>query len=369
MIPKIEFYQKLHKYEISCVLFDVCNLKCKFCFETSKSKTIDIQYIKTIPDILITNLKDTIRRDKLDIEFINVMFWGGEVFFDGISDNIFDVYRSLIDDITRKIKAEYNDVKLQFSWLSNGVFTKFQRVVNLLTSYDNHVIGFSYDPVNRFSSPKQKQIMLDNVRRFKQLNLCDKVSITLTKPNIEFWLNDCTDLQWFRDIGVNIDVNYYIANPNWHEMLANDQLIYQFYKMLLDKQLFNVVVLQKILQYNTNTTIEKFCDCHQCSQITKGVWSVDCATRSSSLSRVRFYGKYSDDINEQTTNPIKASIGLIKRGCLTCQYYNRCQMPCWISILFDQYQCEQCPYQRVYQYIEQNPQIINAYKQTDMCWI
>ena len=362
-IPIIPFYKKLHKYEISCVLFDVCNLKCKFCFETNKSRKINFDYIKSIPQILFDNYEKAVKQDNLDIDFVSVMLWGGEVFFDGLPDSIFDVYRQLIDDITNYFTINHPNVEVQFSWLSNGVFTKVDRVINLLTSYNNHIIGFSYDPIDRFSNDKQRQLMIENTKRFVDLGLCERVSITLTKPNIEAWLNDHSDLQMFKDIGVTIDVNYYIANPNYQLMLPNDQLIYQFFKMLIDNQIFNVIVLEKMLWYHSNAFVDKFCDCHQCSQITNGVWSIDCASRSSSLPKERFYGFYSDVINEQTTNPVKASLGLLKRGCLTCSYHNRCQMPCWISIIFDQYQCTKCPYQAIYEYIDQYPEVIKQYEQ------
>ena len=37
----LEFYKNSDYYEIACMLFEPCNLKCKFCFEDHKNKTID----------------------------------------------------------------------------------------------------------------------------------------------------------------------------------------------------------------------------------------------------------------------------------------------------------------------------------------
>lgn len=60
-------------------------------------------------------------------------------------------------------------------------------------------------------------------------------------------------------------------------------------------------------------------------------------------------------------NQIKASLGILKRGCLLCEYHDRCQMPCWISILFNQYQCTSCPYYSIAKMIENDDQILKDY--------
>lgn len=362
-ISIIPFYKKLNKYEISCVLFEKCNLKCKFCFEHDRSAKIDIDYIKSLPQIIIDNLHKTIVNDDLTINHVNIMFWGGEVFMDGLDDGIFHIYRQLMDDIEHEIHHLYPKMDITFSWLSNGVFMKTQRVVNLLTDTNHRcILGFSYDPVDRFSSKKQEQLMIDNVKAFADIGILERISITLTKPNIEALINDISVLLLFQDLGINIDVNYYIANPNWQTQLPTDELLTLFFKTCISNKLFNIIVLEKVFWMFLNTNIEKHCDCHQCSQITKGVWSVDCAKRSSSLSSDQFYGStYASLITEENTNPIKASLGILKRGCLTCEYHEKCQMPCWISILFNQYQCTSCPYYNIAKMIENDDQILKDY--------
>ena len=48
----LEFYKNSDYYEIACMLFEPCNLKCKFCFEDHKNKTIDTDYIENIYKII-----------------------------------------------------------------------------------------------------------------------------------------------------------------------------------------------------------------------------------------------------------------------------------------------------------------------------
>lgn len=363
MIATIPFYKKLNKYEISCVLFERCNLKCKFCFEQTKSTVINIDYIRSLPHLIINNLNRVIKQDQLSIDKINIMFWGGEVFMDGLIDEMFIIYQQLMDDIEHIVHTHHPTMDITFSWLSNGVFAKSQRVVDLLTKTAHKcVLGFSYDPVDRFSSLKQQQMMFDNAKLFAKLGILERVSITLTKPNIEAFISDMSSLLLFQTLGVNIDINYYIANPNWQSQLPDDHLITSFFEACIANKLYNVIVLEKIFWMFINTDIEKHCDCHQCSQITNGHWSVDCAKRSSSLPSEDFYGnEVAKTINETNTNQIKASLGILKRGCLLCEYHDRCQMPCWISILFNQYQCTSCPYYNIAKMIENDDQILNDY--------
>lgn len=363
MIATIPFYKKLNKYEISCVLFERCNLKCKFCFEQTKSTVINIDYIRSLPHLIINNLNRVIKQDQLSIDKINIMFWGGEVFMDGLSDEMFIIYQQLMDDIEHIVHTHHPTMDITFSWLSNGVFAKSQRVVDLLTKTAHKcVLGFSYDPVDRFSSLKQQQMMFDNAKLFAKLGILERVSITLTKPNIEAFISDMSSLLLFQTLGVNIDINYYIANPNWQSQLPGDHLITSFFEACIANKLYNVIVLEKIFWMFINTDVEKHCDCHQCSQITNGHWSVDCAKRSSSLPSEDFYGnEVAKTINETNTNQIKASLGILKRGCLLCEYHDRCQMPCWISILFNQYQCTSCPYYSIAKMIENDDQILNDY--------
>lgn len=231
MIATIPFYKKLNKYEISCVLFERCNLKCKFCFEQTKSTVINIDYILSLPHLIINNLNRVIKQDQLSIDKINIMFWGGEVFMDGLSDEMFIIYQQLMDDIEHIVHTHHSTMDITFSWLSNGVFTKSQRVVDLLTKTAHRcVLGFSYDPVDRFSSLKQQQMMFDNAKLFAKLGILERVSITLTKPNIKAFISNMSSLLLFQALGVNIDINYYIANPNWQSQLPDDHLITSFLK-------------------------------------------------------------------------------------------------------------------------------------------
>ena len=153
-LPKIPFYLEPESYEIACSLFEACNLKCKFCFEGHRNNKIDIEYIRQMP----YNVMEAVRKDFK--KYTNIKD-------DGLSDSIFDEYYNYVKNFQLLFREEFPNVKLKFSWLSNGVFSKWERVKKLLID-TNSTIGFSYDPSGRFSSDKQKEMMKKRVEFLKK---------------------------------------------------------------------------------------------------------------------------------------------------------------------------------------------------------
>jgi len=354
--PFIPFYKDPTLYEISCLLFERCNLKCKFCFEGHRNNKIDVDYIRKIPNLIIDNFKEEYKKYN-NIKEVNIMLWGGELFFDALPDSLFDEYKLLVDNFRELFSESFPNIKIRFSWLSNGVFTKWERVKDII-EYSNGIINFSYDPIDRFGSYKQKELMLENSKRFYEFGLSEVVSITLTKQNINEFISNTTDINTMMS---TIDVNFYIPNKNWEELMPTDDDIFNFFKWALDNRLFHIKVIEKLIWYYTTEYIQRHCDCKSCSQLTYGEWSVDCAKRSSELPTEMFFGEYANIINEENSNDIKVSLGIKKRGCQLCKYYDRCQMPCWISMVFSEYKTTRCPYEKAYEYIEINKDILYDY--------
>lgn len=357
----IPFYKNTNCYEIACMMFESCNLKCKFCFEDHVDKKIDLDYIKSLPDIIVKNFTPEYNKYKDQINIVYLMIWGGEVFYDALSTEVFETYYFFIKKTRDLFKKHFPTTKLLFSWLTNGVFTNTKRVEDLVR-YSEGIINFSYDPVNRFSTENQLKQMVNSATYFKSIGLGDKVSITLTKESIKGFLEKDIYLKYFNDLGYNLDVNYYIANPNWLSLLATDDEVFLFFKWAIENKLYNMKVLEKIFLSFIGIKVSPYCNCLWCSQITHGEWSIDCAKCSSVLPAKDFYGEYASIMTEENTNQIKASLGLVKRGCLACDYYLQCQFPCWISVVFKHFKATNCFYKQVYDYLKENPEIVEDFK-------
>lgn len=359
MASIIPFYKDSEEYEIACMFFENCNLKCKFCFEPHNNTKIDKEYILSIPEIIKENFIKEYQKYPT-IKKVWIMLWGGEIFYDALTDDIFDTYYQFVDKLNYIFEKFFPEIEIIYSWLSNGVFTKRERVEKLI-KYSKGIINFSYDPINRFNSQKQKQTMIDTAIYFAN-NGGDKISITLTKDNIKEFIKNDNELINFHNMNYTIDVNYYIPNINWKELLPTDDEIFEFLKWAIDNKLFHMKIIERIFHNYTSYHLGRYCNCKYCSQITYGKWSKDCAICSSILPSKLFYQEYINEINENNSNEIKATIGLKKRGCLNCEYYNKCQMPCWISFIFKYTKVGNCPYKQAYKYIEQNKELIKEFK-------
>lgn len=361
-LPKIPFYKDPDSYEIACSLFEACNLKCKFCFEGHRNNRIDIDYIRQIP----YNVMEAVRKDFKqypNIKDVNIRLWGGELFFDGLPDSLFDEYKRFVDTFNGLFKAEFPNTILKYSWLTNGVFTKWERVKDIL-DYSQGTIGFSYDPSGRFSTEKQKELMIQNVQRFHEMKCFNCLSITLTKKTIEEYVSGKSDLDRL-NFGERYDINFYTANPNWKELLPDDDDLFKFFKWGLDNDLYYINVISNLVNTTINEGIyipQHYCDCKTCVQYSNGKATVDCVKRASVLPPEMFYGKYAPIITEENVSDIKLSLGMMKRGCLTCEYYKTCQMPCWVSVVFEGFKPTNCPYKRAHEYIAEHPEIKERYK-------
>lgn len=355
-LPKIPYDRVPPAFEMAVSLFENCNLRCKFCFEGLKQKRIDKEYIKTIPNKVVLDMKDDVIRSKTDT--VNFRMWGGELFYDALPDDMFDLYKWFYDETMKLMKEHLPSIKVNFFWLSNGVFNKWERVNDLL-NYTHSVISFSYDPIDRFSNEKQKDILMDNIKRFKSLDKFGLISITLTKPTMEAYIKGD---KFFEELGDDtpIAVNFYTPNPGWETQVLDDEIVYKFYKWGVDNCKFNIPVICSFMKYcipELKHLVSRHCDCKFSKQFNNDVCTFNCVKRASSLPPEDFYGKYAKDVTENNCNEIKQALGLMKRGCLMCEHFEYCHMTCFISFIHKGYKITSCPIKRIYNYINTRPDI------------
>lgn len=345
----LPYSRKSKVYEISVALFDNCNLCCSFCFSKRKDNKIDRERILSMPYELMKHVLVDIK--KYGIEILNVRSWGGELFADFIDDSVFSVYKEYVDTYRKICQEQCPNVKLQFHWLSNGVWTKWERVKDLL-DYSNATLSFSYDPNGRFSNEKQIEQLFENIHKFDAYH--NTISITLTKDNINSYINGD---KWFESLGndYKVDANYYWANRDWEKHIPTDEDLYRFFMWGLENKKYNIDIIELIAKSGVNVGAERYCNCLFTAQYNHGVYTKDCVKRTSILDPKRFYGDVADQVNEDNCTAIKNNILLNKRKCLLCSYYGKCSLGCMGSMIFDGYKMsKECPYLRVMKYIEQD---------------
>ena len=87
----------------------------------------------------------------------------------------------------------------------------------------------------------------------------------------------------------------------------------------------------------------------------------NCVLKYSNISPEEFYPKFIKRPTEENCNDCHRELGLQKRGCYCCEHYEYCPKMCWNKILFQHYELNECPIKRIYQYIENNSQILSMY--------
>lgn len=358
-IPKTDFNKRTGTYEISCSLFSACNLNCKFCFQDHSDYNVDTEKIMAMPERIMKTIKQEMIDYGVD-QKIFIRIWGGELFFDKLPDCVFTTYYNFYAELKSRLNKAFSECSIEVHWASNGVFEKHERVEKLLRDTDG-LIALSYDAVDRFRDDVEKDIWLNTLKYFHERELLSAVSITLTKPMIMACL---AGDKYFNQIpsDVTIDVNDYIGNPNYEKYRITDEEVYSFYEWCLKNHVFNAAPIMCSIDNYLNGETERYCYC-KCSNLfyADGGNTKNCVDKYSGLPAKCFYGEYADQITEDNCTEVKNYLGLSKRGCLTCDYYNYCWMTCWTSVIFEGYETTVCPFQQLFQYLKDNPNTVNQF--------
>lgn len=346
-----------------CILFDKCNLACKFCFEANKTKTIDLDYIKRLPSIFWEQFNN--RADRDHFTSIEITMMGGEVFNDTLPDCLFEIYKNVVGQTYDIFK--HTDIPVIFNWLSNGVFKNRERIDKLLLDTKS-TISFSYDCVGRFPSNVQKQMMLDNVHYYSASHKLNAILITPTKLSIEQYVSGNSDIDFLKRYCDVLDLSYYIPGHNYQQLNPSDDDIFAFYKWILDNRIFEFKDIREMLKpfcsnYQKQMVIYKTCNCDQLVNVTPTGCTNICVNINSPLKLNRFYGNFASGVNEKTITLYRSTLGKQKRGCNMCQYNDVCVMPCWTAVLFDDFKLGDCSLYKIYQYIKANRQIVDDFEQ------
>ena len=377
--------QPQRTFNLECVLFDFCNLHCTFCYESvcgKRNNRFDREYLKRFPEVFKEYHIPKIKKDNK--KNINISVYGGEVFLDSYPDDLFEDYAEFAIKINKYLKNEIPDAKLNMIWLSNYVFTKWDRVDQLL-DYTNTNIATSYDAAGRFHNDEVLNKWINTFIHFK--NKTKMAGITLHKDNIKAIINGDRGFNLLMDNPqVEADISYYTPiNNTFEKFIPSDSEVFDFYKFALDNRYFSVNVISNFMKTVLDIdSVESYCHCetkesyYHCSptvltdkaasnteNLDGGCINIIEALMLNENDKKSFYGdNYS--IMKDGTN--KYIAGRIKRGCISCEWYPNCAKMCFASLLYKNFKSEFCPIKKAYKYIQDNPGIIEDYlKNKDKC--
>ena len=366
--PKVEFYREPEYCEIVLYLFTKCNLRCEFCFQEHSTDVdpIDDEWFNSLPDKAF-KLMDKELKAHPTIKSFDIRMLGGEIFSDDIPDRAFIKYGWVVKQIRKKMQEAYPDVNVDFICTTNGVWSNWLRVAQFLEEYSfKKIISISIDFVGRYKNDKVKQMAYNTMKYFGECEFFVRAGIVLTKRNIAYILEHPDE---FKDLirkykAEQIVFNYYSPNEQWELDLPSDEDLWNIYKFCLDERMFTVsTVFYLIEAYRQQKFFTKTCECKFIPTLTQTQCTKDCVATASPLPRERFYGKYLNEVTEENVSDVKASLGVVKRGCLGCDHYEYCPQPCWCMVIFDGYKATNCPMKRAFNYIKEHPEIMKDYEE------
>ena len=293
--------------EAHLILFEYCNLRCSFCHQDHDSK-VGMDSIMEKVETLIANT------DPNDQYVLNLT--GGELFLDEIPDSMFLTYFKA----GRRLLQHFKKSKLVFG--TNLVYHKLARVTALverLQQFGDVTLATSYDPAGRFN-PEDRKLF------FKNLALARKwvhtVNVVITKQNIQTFLDGKEGVEFeamVRDHSVYFD--HYIPSNMYSYIQPDEDLISRLYILLNAKYPDSYPIKDWKKNAFNDTT------CRSTKIVNKDGVVTTCWSEAGKDSIL--------DEKEGLLAKQRAEEAFIERyGCLTCDYYQRCGMRCFLHHSF-----------------------------------
>lgn len=358
------------QYAMQVPMFNKCSLNCEFCFQNDHGKRasdIDIDYIKSLPKQIMDAHRELFKERKIDT--LKMTVYGGDPFSDFLPDEMFDLYRWYYNDFKTRLYAEFPNMELKLIWLSNLVFTKRERVDQLLEDTNGNIYT-SYDAVGRFNAEWQRKLWYETLMYYK--DRLPRVTVTFIKDNIEKIISGD---EYFDKIPkhITIDVSYYLpVKDDYAKFCPSDDLVYRFLKWGLDQRRFNIEpVEQAIFSIIEPWNVQSYCQCYESTYNAKNPDGtiepiLTCHDTVAQALDYNVEGFYKEKDYEMILNPLiidKRDISKELRGCNYCEYNDHCQKMCFMLQNHINYKTDKiCPFLRIYQYIKQHPIIIEDYK-------
>lgn len=324
--------------EYTIHLFEFCNLSCSFCWQNHGN----LVGLESVLEKLAPIEKFLATETSKEVVF-NIM--GGEIFADEIYDEKLHMdYIELVRGI-RDIGQKFA-INVKFNWVTNLVTSKIEQIENLLEETRKmgspSTLFTSYDPAGRFNKTNF-EIFKKNLYHFKS-NL-DGIGILLTKPNIKLWLKLGDNfLKQIYDDGFYIYADYYMPDKTAKHQAPSDLDMYNIFKMFIDSY-------PKIDPINSWIVNEKnYMSCRSSKLVLEDGTMCQCGNL---VQDPEDKAMYKSDIQSMDNSGIESSF-LEKYNCLSCEYFDRCTLGCFMQhdYKFREEVLDECVYKLTHRYIE-----------------
>lgn len=318
--------------EIVVNFFDYCNMRCSFCPQDHESKLgVSRNDILAKVPFLLNYINNN-----LSSEFI-LHLMGGELFQDDlIDDNFLEYFSEFIEQMNRGVRP---GVTLNYNFITNLVFTRTKEVKQFC---DKHglKLAISYDPVARFTVTQLEQFKI-NVEEFKDYNRM--VSCIMTKQNMRAIIEGDS---YFTYLYNNFDCHWdhlLVGDVRLDKMMPKESEVFEFYKHLVD----HYPKCLNILQFTDKSLKSNKMGCTRGNSFT--IFSDNSIPKGCSGAVVLKNNKTEDIWSTKIIDNF-----LQENECLTCQYYQRCNLTCFVHNDYEKLvkDVHGCVYKKVFEYAE-----------------
>lgn len=294
-------------------LFEHCNLRCAFCWQDHTS-TVGMSTILAKAQVII----DAAIESGKTAHTINLM--GGELFSDEISNDLFSDYKQLVGLVNTNLTGKGHTVV--FNFVTNLVFTKYERVRELLTylqgkGITTHLTS-SWDATGRFNGDTEN-LFFTNLEHF--ISDVRIVSVVLTKQCIDWFTSLNSDKSSFERLRSMVPVYFDTYSPEHRadRMAPKASDLKTMYLHLLDKYPETHPVAswadQKSITMNCRSSVIIGPTGYQggCGALVPEKIKNDMAVPVEVLDNVNIENTFVD-----------------KNDCLSCEFFDRCGLGCFL---------------------------------------
>ena len=296
--------------EIEIHLFGFCNLRCSFCSSNVTSK----EGFDTILD-KFDQIKSFIDHSDREEHTVNIM--SGEPINDEVPEYVVDNIFLLMEKIHEYGKNV--NKRINVNLVTNLLITKYRErlrqeldqkpYLNISTSYDFAGRGIDLNYQMRFKS---------NIEYFK--DRIGVIGFVLTRPSIKKMLRGGDRFFDYLYQNFTLYFDWYVPEKSVEKMMPSEEEMLEALNYLADYYP-NVEPVKSMLENEENKLT-----CFSLNKVTILPDGKEVTCRYLEYKDDDFINEVNYDSNE---NIIESH--LERNGCLSCQYYNRCQMRCFVQ--------------------------------------
>ncbi|MDR3607764.1 MAG: radical SAM protein [Oligoflexia bacterium] len=323
--------------------FERCNLQCGFCYQ----KHDDWTGIDGILGKVHSLLKQV---DRLGSQYLGyqVNMMGGELFMDEVPDEVFEKYFEFVIKVSEGIRARGKYA--HFHFVTNLIFSKTERVTNLLEQLKRHghevPICVSYDFSGRFNKATLEVFKRNLETFFPSIKM---ISTVLTKPNVEIMLGkrseESATIDYLKSLynrGLYCYFDYFSPQHNAESYSPSDQELFEAFSWLIEhfpksgpvQDMFDL--RPQKMSCRADQIVQPDGTVGRCRILVDKRTLGDFGGTPYNFDNGNMQGRFVENM-----------------GCLQCEYFDNCGLGCFLLHDYDKRpKMDTCLFRKLYQKID-----------------